>query len=194
MKTIKCRLCQKETIIIDNKCQNCCCSIFIFSNLNNIENNEDYNLMIEDITNKTEIEKEIIKKMFEMRLFSNFVKKIEICAGSNCISSYVPSIEFTIKDNQLIFFIDKFIDKKNNYSNSYLYYKYNLTNFNTYLNKYKHIYMHFKNNKNIILSLREDTMSKEFLGINIKFNLQDYCLHPIEWLNIEEKTNLISIL
>jgi len=190
MKTIKCRLCKKETTIINNKCQNCCCSIFICSDLNDIENNENYNLIIEDISNKTQIEKEIIQEMFKLRLFSNFVKKIEICSGFSCVTSYVPSIEFTINDHQLIFFIDNFINKKTNYSKSYLYFKYNLSNVNTYLNKYKQIYMHFKNNEKIILSLIEDTLSNEILVINIKFNLQDYCVHPIEWLNREEKINL----
>lgn len=190
MNKIECKLCNKETIIVDNKCQHCYCSIFIGNNIENIEEIENYNLIIEDISIKTKMEKEIVEKLFRFSLISTFVKKIDVCLNSNKNFVYLPAIRFYSENNKLVIFIEKYISKKNEYSNSYLYFKYNLTNINTYLNEYQKIYMHFKNNENIILSLREDTLSNEILGFNIKFNLQDYCLHPIEWLNKEEKINL----
>lgn len=190
MNKIECKLCNKETIIVDNKCQHCDCSIFIGRNIENIEQIENYNLIIEDISIKAKIEKEIVEKLFRLSLISTFVKKIDVYNHSNKNAVYLPAIRFHFENDTLLIFIEKYISKKNEYSNAYLYFKYNLININTYLNEYQQIYMHFKNNENIILSLREDTISNEILGFNIKFNLQDYCLHPLEWLNREEKINL----
>lgn len=190
---IICNICNKETIILDNilnKCQYCDCSIFIGNKVDKIEEFSQYNEIIEDLSIKVNMEKEIIEKMFRLSLISSFGKRRESYAGRTQSAVYLPAIRFSKEKEKLIIFIEKYIDKKNKYPYSYLYFKYNLNNENTYLDEFKEVYMHFKNNTNIILSLKQDTMSMEILGINIRFNLQDFCKHPIQWLTKEERVIL----
>lgn len=188
MKNINCEICNKQTTIKNNKCKYCQCSIFINNVDDSIDDNK-YDKIINDVSNKSGIDKYIIKKMIKFGLLRTFRIKKESTDPTKVMIISLPAIRFLNTENTIVTFVSKEINIQKNESAAYLFFKYKEMNKNTYFKNEDKPYIYFKDNENI-LSIKIIFMSSEKLDLLIKYKLEDYCKYPICWLKEEEKINL----
>lgn len=191
---IECKFCNyiNDLYVINKHCENCKATILYNKKSGtNLMNSEYYQRLIEELSSKLNIEKNITKKMIDFRLFEDFKMKAE--DGSNNIHLVQGFIVVLYPEGDSFIFISKELHKENNNSIISVFLNYIEYNNDYFFKEELLPYLFSKEKVGRFLTVKKD-LNKTYsdLLFLIEYKFKDFSPYPIEWLNEEEKLNLIK--
>lgn len=190
---IECKFCNyiNELYVINKHCENCKATILYNKKSGtNLMNSEHYQRLIDELSSKLNIEKNITKKMIDFRFFEDFKTKIEV--NSKNIQIVQGFVIVYYPDGDTFIFISKELYKEHNNSIISIFLNYVEYNNDYFFKEELLPYLFYKEKVGRFLTVKKD-LNKNYsdLFFLIQYEFKDFCPYPIEWLDIEERFNLI---